>query len=250
MLVQAPLHVVQTAKASHRVADLPLVPASLRPGSRPPVTVEHTVPDGVTMWVSFDVARKHGLLPAEVEAAAGLVKQQTEKYVTAAKEAATAERRLRALDSEAAALRTRLRDLLATPSPTGTDLAAARERLATARTRYAEAQRDLVNHRRDLATAEQHLAGSSEAAWKAVEHYTLTGLRPTGTPPVPWTEPTTTTTTDTTEAGTDTATGTTTEEPPPRSWATRRSPASSPTSSPTPRPTWAPPPPPPPHRTS
>ncbi|MFH8686614.1 glycosyltransferase [Streptomyces anulatus] len=218
VLVQAPLHVVQTAKASHRVADLPLVPAALRPGSRPPVTVEHTVPDGVTMWVSFDVARKHGLLPAEVEAAADLVKQQTEKYVTAAKEAAAAERRLRALDSESAALRTRLRDLLATPSPTGTDVAAARERLATARTRYAEAQRDLVNHRRDLATAEQHLAGSSEAAWKAVEHYTLTGPRPTGTPPVPWTEPATTTTPDTTGAGTDTdtdtATGTTAEEPP------------------------------------
>ncbi|MFE1819522.1 glycosyltransferase [Streptomyces anulatus] len=214
VLVRAPLHVVQTAKASHRVADLPLVPATLRPGSRPPVTVEHTVPDGVTMWVSFDVARKHGLLPAEVEAAADLVKQQTEKYVTAAKEAATAERRLRALDSEAAALRTRLRDLLATPSPTGTDVAAARERLATARTRYAEAQRDLVNHRRDLATAEQHLAGSSEAAWKAVEHYTLTGPRPTGTPPVPWTEPTTATTPDTTGAGTDTDTGTTTEAPP------------------------------------
>ncbi|MDQ0984517.1 glycosyltransferase [Streptomyces sp. V2I9] len=210
VLVQAPLHVVQTAKASHRVADLPLVPAPLRPGSRPPVTVEHTVPDGVTMWVSFDVARKHGLLPAEVEAAAGLVKQQTEKYVTAAKEAATAERRLRALDGEAAALRTRLRDHLATPSPTATDVAAARERLATARTRYAEAQRDLANHRRDLVTAEQHLAGSSEAAWKAVEHYTLTGPRPTGTPPVPWTEPAT----STTEAGTDTATGTTTEEPP------------------------------------
>lgn len=166
------------------------------------------------MWVSFDVARKHGLLPAEVEAAADVVKQQTEKYVMAAKEAATAERRLRALDSEAAALRTRLRDLLATPSPTGTDVAAARERLATARTRYAEAQRDLVNHRRDLATAERHLAGSSEAAWKAVEHYTLTGTRPTGTPPVPWTEPVTTTTPDTTEAGPDTAPGTTTEEPP------------------------------------
>lgn len=216
VLVRAPLHVVQTAKASHRVADLPLVPATLRPGSRPPATVEHTVPDGVTMWVSFDVARKHGLLPAEVEAAADLVKQQTEKYVTAAKEAATAERRLRALDSEAAALRTRLRELLATPSPTGTDVAAARERLATARTRYAEAQRDLVNHRRDLATAEQHLAGSSEAAWKAVEHYTLTGPRPTGTPPVPWTEPTTATTPDTTGAGTDTDTdtGTTTEAPP------------------------------------
>lgn len=212
VLVQAPLHVVQTAKASHRIADLPLVPASLRPGSRPPVTVEHTVPDGVTMWVSFDVARKHGLLPAEVEAAADLVKQQTEKYVTAAKEAATAERRLRALDSEAAALRTRLRDLLATPSPTGTDVTAARERLATARTRYAEAQRDLVNHRRDLATAEQHLAGSSEAAWKAVEHYTLTGPRPTGAPPVPWTEPTTTT--DTAIASTVTATRTTTEEAP------------------------------------
>lgn len=214
VLVQAPLHVVQTAKASHRIADLPLVPASLRPGSRPPVTVEHTVPDGVTMWVSFDVARKHGLLPAEVEAAADLVKQQTGKYVTAAKEAATAERRLRALDSEAAALRTRLRDLLAPPSPTGTDVTAARQRLATARTRYAEAQRDLVNHRRDLTTAEQHLAGSSEAAWKAVEHYTLTGPRPTGTPPVPWAEPTTTTTPDTTGAGTDTATGTTAEEPP------------------------------------
>ncbi|WP_405465672.1 glycosyltransferase [Streptomyces anulatus] len=213
VLVQAPLHVVQTAKASHRVADLPLVPASLRPGSRPPVTVEHTVPDGVTMWVSFDVARKHGLLPAEVEAAADVVKQQTEKYVTAAKEAATAERRLRALDGEAAALRTRLRDLLATPSPTGADVAAARDRLATARTRYAEAQRDLVNHRRDLATAERHLAGSSEAAWKAVEHYTLTGPRPTGTPPVPWTEPARTTTPDTTEAGPDTARGTTTEEP-------------------------------------
>ncbi|MFH9611274.1 glycosyltransferase [Streptomyces sp. NPDC017448] len=207
VLVQAPLHVVQTAKASHRIADLPVVPAPLRPGSRPPATVEHTVPGGVTMWVSFDVAKEHGLLPPEVEAAAGVVKEQTEKYVEAAKEAGAAERRLRALGSEVTALRSHLRDLLGTQPLPGTEVAAARERLATARTRYAEAQRDLANHRRDLATAEQHLAGASEASWKAVGHYTPTGPRPTGAPPVPWTAPETT-------ASTATAPGATAEEPP------------------------------------
>ncbi|MFH8435842.1 glycosyltransferase [Streptomyces sp. NPDC018007] len=202
VLVQAPLRVVQTAKASHRVADLPIVPAPLRPGSRPPVTVEHTVPGGVTMWVSFDVAKKHGLLPPEVETAAGVVKEQTEKYVEAAKEAGTAERRLRALDSEVAALRSRLRELLRTQPLPGTEVAAAREHLAAARTRYAEAQRDLANHRRDLATAEQHLAEASEAAWQAVEHYTLTGPRPAGTPPASWTAPDTTASTTTGSAAT------------------------------------------------
>ncbi|MFJ8850961.1 glycosyltransferase [Streptomyces sp. NPDC102437] len=189
VLVQAPLRVLQTAKASHRIADLPVVPSVLRSGSRPPVTVEHTVQDGVTMWVSFDVAREHGLLPPEVEAAAVTVKEQTKKYIEAAEKAETAERRLRALDGEASSLRTELRRLLETPTPTGTDVATARERLATARSRYAEAQQDLVNHRRDLATAEQRLAGASEAAWKAVEHYTITGPRPSGTPPVTWSEP-------------------------------------------------------------
>ncbi|MEU5714530.1 glycosyltransferase [Streptomyces sp. NPDC020403] len=194
VLVQAPLHVLQTAKASDRLADLPVVPSALRPGSRPPVTVEHTVQDGVTMWVSFDVAREHGLLPPEVEAAAGTVKEQTKKFAEAAKKAETAERRLRALDSEAASLRTELQRLLETPVPTGsdvvTDVATARERLATARSRYAEAQQDLVNRRRDLATVEQHLAGASEAAWKAVEHYTITGTRSSDAPPVAWSEPT------------------------------------------------------------
>ncbi|MFD4856771.1 WXG100-like domain-containing protein, partial [Streptomyces atratus] len=189
VLIQAPLHVLQTAKASHRIADLPVVPSVLRPGSRPPVTVEHTVQDGVTMWVSFDVAREHGLLPPEVEAAADTVKAQTKKYTKAATQAETAERRLRALDSEVTSLHTELRRLLETPAPTGTDVAAARERLATARSRYAEAQQDLANHRRDLATAEQHLATASEAAWNAVDHYTITGTRPSGTPPVAWSEP-------------------------------------------------------------
>ncbi|MFI1190212.1 glycosyltransferase [Streptomyces californicus] len=189
VLVQAPLHVVQTAKASHRIADLPVVPAPLRPGTRPPVTVEHTVPEGVTMWVSFDVAREHGLLPPEVEAAATLVKEQTEKYVKAAKEAGTTEQRLRSLADEVTALRDRLGELRTAPPATGVHLSATRDELAAARTRYAGAQRDLANQRRDLATAEQNLAGASEAAWKAVEHYTLTGPRPTDAPPVPWTEP-------------------------------------------------------------
>ncbi|MFC9620580.1 glycosyltransferase [Streptomyces sp. NPDC056930] len=189
VLIQAPLHVLQTAKASHRIADLPIVPSLLRPGTRPPVTVEHMVQDGVTMWVSFDIAREHKLLPPEVEAAADTVKAQTKKYTKAATKAETAERRLRALDSEATSLRTELQRLLETPAPTGTDVAAARERLATARSRYAEAQQDLVNHRRDLATAEQHLAAASEAAWSAVDHYTITGTRPSGTPPVAWSEP-------------------------------------------------------------
>ncbi|MFG3468542.1 glycosyltransferase [Streptomyces sp. NPDC047982] len=189
VLVQAPLRILQTAKASHRIADLPVVLSVLRSGSRPPVTVEHTVQDGVTMWVSFDVAREHGLLPPEVEAAAAIVKEQTKKYTDAAEKVETAERRLRALDGDASSLRTELRRLLETPAPTGTDVATARERLATARSRYAEAQQDLVNHRRDLATVEQHLAGASEAAWKAVEHYTISGPRPSGTPPVTWSEP-------------------------------------------------------------
>ncbi|MCX5345592.1 glycosyltransferase [Streptomyces atratus] len=189
VLIQAPLHVLQTAKASHRIADLPVVPSLLRPGTRPPVTVEHMVQDGVTMWVSFDVAREHKLLPPEVEAAADTVKEQTKKYTKAATKAETAERRLRALDSEVTSLHTELRRLLETPAPTGTDVAAARERLATARSRYAEAQQDLANHRRGLATAEQHLAAASEAAWNAVDHYTITGTRPSGTPPVAWSEP-------------------------------------------------------------
>ncbi|MER5848119.1 glycosyltransferase [Streptomyces sp. NPDC002012] len=189
VLIQAPLHVLQTAKASHRIADLPVVPSLLRPGTRPPVTVEHTVQDGVTMWVSFDVAREHKLLPPEVEAAADTVKEQTKKYTKAATKAETAERRLRALDSEVTSLHTELRRLLETPAPTGTDVTAARERLATARSRYAEAQQDLANHRRGLATAEQHLAAASEAAWNAVDHYTITGTRPSGTPPVAWSEP-------------------------------------------------------------
>ncbi|MFI8817050.1 MULTISPECIES: glycosyltransferase [unclassified Streptomyces] len=189
VLIQAPLHVLQTAKASHRIADLPVVPPALRPGSRPPVSVEHTVQDGVTMWVSFDVAREHGLLPPEVEAAADTVKEQTKKYTEAATEAEGTERRLRALGSEVSALHTELRRLLETPAPPGPDVTTARQRLATARSRYAEAQQDLANQRRVLATAERHLAGASEAAWKAVDHYTVTGARPTGTPPVPWSEP-------------------------------------------------------------
>ncbi|MGW4251918.1 glycosyltransferase [Streptomyces californicus] len=209
VLVQAPLHVVQTAKASHRIADMPLVPAPLRPGNRPPVTVEHTVADGVTMWVSFDVAREHGLLPPEVEAAATVVKEQTEKYVTAAKKAGTTEQRLRSLAGEITALRARLGELLTPPPPTGDlptappptgdlptpppptgdQLLATRGELAAVRTRYAEVQRDLANQRRDLATAERNLAGASEAAWKAVEHYTLTGPESADAAPVPWTEP-------------------------------------------------------------
>ncbi|MFH8885323.1 glycosyltransferase [Streptomyces californicus] len=205
VLVQAPLHLVQTAKASHRIADSWIVPAPLRPGSRPPVTVEHTVRDGVTMWVSFDVAREHGLLPPEVEAAATLVKKQTEKYVKAAKEAGTTEQRLRSLAGEITALRARLGELLTTPPSTADQLATTRTQLTAARTRYAESQRDLANHRRDLATAERNLAGASDAAWKAVEHYTLTGPRPAGAPPVPWTEPDTA---PSTTPGTDTAPGT------------------------------------------
>ncbi|MFJ6490499.1 glycosyltransferase [Streptomyces californicus] len=219
VLVQAPLHVVQTAKASHRIADMPLVPAPLRPGNRPPVTVEHTVADGVTMWVSFDVAREHGLLPPEVEAAATVVKEQTEKYVTAAKEAGTTEQRLRSLAGEITALRARLGELLtpppptgdlpAAPPPTGDHLLATRGELAAVRTRYAEVQRDLANQRRDLATAERNLAGASEAAWKAVEHYTLTGPGSADAAPVPWTEPEAAVSTpaDTETSTTATATG-------------------------------------------
>ncbi|MDW4899709.1 glycosyltransferase [Streptomyces californicus] len=219
VLVQAPLHVVQTAKASHRIADMPLVPAPLRPGNRPPVTVEHTVADGVTMWVSFDVAREHGLLPPEVEAAATVVKEQTEKYVKAAKEAGTTEQRLRSLAGEITALRARLGELLAPPPPTsdlltappstGDRLPATRGELAAVRTRYAEVQQDLANQRRDLATAQRNLAGASEAAWKAVEHYTLTGPKSVDAAPVPWTEPeaAVSTTADTETSTTDTATG-------------------------------------------
>ncbi|MGW2180952.1 glycosyltransferase [Streptomyces sp. NPDC001732] len=204
VLIQAPLRVRQTATASHRIADLPVVSTVLSavpyagPASRHPVTVEHTVRDGVTMWVSFDVAREHGLLPAEVEAAAAVVKEQTKKYTAAATLVETAERRLRALDNEVAALHEEVRRLSATGAPTGTEaaaeteaaVAAAEQRLATALVRHAEAHQDLANHRRDLDAAERRLAGASGAAWQAVDHYTISGTRPTGTPPVPWSEDT------------------------------------------------------------
>ncbi len=100
-------------------------------------------------------------------------------------------------------------DLLTAPPSTGDRLPATRRELTAARTRYAEAQQDLANQRRDLATAERNLAGASEAAWKAVEHYTLTGPKSVDAAPVPWTEPeaAVSTTADTEPSTTDTATG-------------------------------------------
>ncbi|MFB6505514.1 MULTISPECIES: glycosyltransferase [unclassified Streptomyces] len=196
VLVRAPLHVWQTATATRRIKDLPVVStvlAAVSPSgtaSRHPVTVEHTVQDGVTMWVSFDVAREHGLLPAEVEAAAKVVKEQTKKYTSAATLVETAERRLRALDEEVSALHEEVRRLSAAEGPAEDPAAAAaaEQRLAAALVRHAEAHQDLANHRRDLAAAERRLAGASAAAWRAVDHYTISGPRPTGTPPVPWSE--------------------------------------------------------------
>ncbi|MET9921979.1 glycosyltransferase [Streptomyces sp. NPDC006435] len=198
VLVRAPLHVWQTATATRRIKDLPVVStvlAAVSPSgtaSRHPVTVEHTVRDGVTMWVSFDVAREHGLLPAEVEAAAKVVKEQTKKYTAAATLVETAERRLRALDDEVSTLHEEARRLSTAENPAEDPaaVASAERRLATALVRHAEAHQDLANHRRDLRAAERRLTDASAAAWRAVDHYTVSGPRPTGTPPVPWSEDT------------------------------------------------------------
>lgn len=175
----------------------------------PPVAAEHTVTAGIHVWVSYDLARRHGLLTPELDAASTTLKKQTKAFTEAAKTEAATVRSLRDLTAELTQARADVErawhenttdddtpDAMAStssaaPAPTGHDplpaaVRAAAARLASREERLAELQQQLADRRRDLTSAQTRLSRARTWADETLLHHSRPPAQRTGNAPEPF----------------------------------------------------------------
>ncbi|MFD9561257.1 hypothetical protein [Streptomyces sp. NPDC059994] len=186
-----------------------LLPDHLSRRVGPPAAAEHTVTAGIHVWLSYDLARRHGLLTPELDAASTTLKKQTKAFTEAAKAEAATARSLRDLTAELTRARADVErawhesvtedgtpDAMAPTSSAasaatghGTLPAAVRAaaaRLASREERLAELQQQLADRRHDLTSAQTSLSRARTWADETLLHHSRPPAQRTGNAPAPF----------------------------------------------------------------